>query len=186
MLLFPFQKEQCLHFKANSLDSNFLWLHKSEEFAIPPSQKYFKMPEWSGVQQYTTTIPAYILPHSLESYLWNSRKFWNESLKPTAPCHDGTSLQQFCSFAVKNCVDRECIYLFKIKNEINAVSEWDWKQFYRMSNTQNGLSSKTQWKIKGTRITELDIESTDSHLAKGSSGQKKIINKIKNWKGSHS
>lgn len=51
-----------------------------------------------------------------------------------------------------------------------------------MSNTQSGLPRKSQWKIKGTRIIELVIESTDSHLAKGSNGQKKIIN-IKRLEG---
>lgn len=45
-----------------------------------------------------------------------------------------------------------------------------------MSNTQSGLSRKTQWKIQRTIIIELVIEITDSHLAKGSSGQDKIIN----------
>lgn len=52
-----------------------------------------------------------------------------------------------------------------------------------MWNTQSGLPSKTQWKIKGKRIIELVIESTDSLLAKGSSGQNKIINKKKQLEG---
>lgn len=55
-----------------------------------------------------------------------------------------------------------------------------------MSNTQSGLPSKAQWKIKGTIIIELVIESTGSHLTKGSSGQNKIINTKTNGKGSHS
>ena len=50
---------------------------------------------------------------------------------------------------------------------------------------QSGPLSKTQWK-KSSSIIELGIVSTDSHSAKGSNDQKKMVSTKTNWKGSHS